>query len=400
MLNKLSIRYLDLRGKRVLMRVDFNVPLDSQGNISDDTRIRAALPTIQYAINQGAKVILLSHLGRPKKRAKEYSLAPCAQRLSELLHQNVLFAPDCIGKEVEELVSGMKPKDVLLLENLRFHEGEEAPDRDPSFAKKLAAFGDVYVNDAFGAAHRQHSSIVQLPSLFPTKSAAGFLLEKEIEFLGEALLHPKRPFYAIIGGVKVSTKIGVLHALFKKVDALFIGGAMAYTFMKAQGIATGDSVVEDSMLEEAKKILSSCKKKNIALYLPLDTLAAKSFDNDAETKVFDAAKGIPHHYQGVDIGPKTIKAWSQDIHDAKTILWNGPVGVFEMPNFAKGTFAIAKEIASLQTAVTIVGGGDSVAAVHQAHVDGKMSHISTGGGASLEYIEQGSLPGIEALTSI
>ena len=400
MLHKLSIRNLDLKGKRALIRVDFNVPMDDQGKITDDTRIQAAVPTIQYAIDQGAKVILLSHLGRPKKKSNEFSLAPCAKRLSELLKQPVQFAPDCIGPEVEALVSTMKPKDVLLLENLRFHEGEEKPEVDPTFVKKLACLGDVYINDAFGAAHRAHTSIVELPSFFPNKAAAGFLLEKEITFLGDSLIHPKRPFYAIIGGVKVSTKIGVLDALLKKADALFIGGAMAFTFMKAQGIAVGDSVVEDSMQEAAKKVLSTCKKKNIPLHLPLDTLAAKGFDNDAETKIFDATKGVPHGYQGVDIGPKTIKAWTQELQRAKTILWNGPVGVFEMSNFAKGTFSIAKAIANLKDTVTIVGGGDSTAAVNQANVGGHITHISTGGGASLEYIEHGTLPGIEALTSI
>ncbi len=382
---------LDVANKKVLVRVDFNVPLDKEGHITDDTRIIASLPTIEYLSSKGAKVILLSHLGRPKGKSKEFSLAPCAKALSELLKKPVALAPDCIGDEVDRLIDTMKPGDVLLLENVRFYPAEEKPELDPSFAQKLAHNKDIYINDAFGTAHRAHSSTATVAKYFPGKKAAGFLLEKEITFLGEALANPKKPFFAIIGGAKISTKIGVLKALVNKVDALFIGGAMAYTFMKAKGISIGDSLVEDDMIDTAKEILSS----KIAIYLPVDTVAATAFDNSAPFKTFE--NGIPQGYQGMDIGEKTIKEWSKALQEAKTVLWNGPVGVFEMPNFAKGTNALAHSLASLKDATTIVGGGDTVSAIQQEGLAGSFTHLSTGGGASLEFLEFGTLPGIEAL---
>lgn len=388
-----TVKDLDVTNARVLVRVDFNVPLNEDGSISDDTRIIASLPTIKYIIQNKGKVILASHLGRPKGKTPKYTLAPCAKRLSELLGQPVAMAPDCIGPDVEKQVQVMKPGEVLLLENLRFYPAEENPESDPTFAKKLAQLADFYVNDAFGTAHRAHSSTATVAKYFPGKCAAGFLLEKEIDFLGNALASPKRPFFAIIGGAKVSTKIGVLKALSKKVDVLMLGGGMAYTFLKAQGISIGNSIVEDSMLETAKEILAS----NAKIYLPQDIVAATAYDNNAPFKTFDTKEGIPAGYQGMDMGEKTIAAWIGALQTAKTVLWNGPVGVFEMPHFAKGTNAIAKALSELQGAITIVGGGDSVAAVQQANLADKFTHVSTGGGASLEYVEFGTLPGIEAL---
>ncbi len=389
--------HIDLRGKRVLIRVDFNVPLTKSGEISDDSRIVAALPTINFALEQGAKVILASHLGRPKGKSIECSLAPCAKRLSTLLGKEVKMAPDCIGKQVEALVMNMKPKDVVLLENVRFYPAEEKPELDPSFASQLAQLADVYVNDAFGCAHRAHSSIVPIAQFFPGRKAAGFLIEKEIAFLGHALQEPKRPFHAIIGGAKVSTKIKVLTSLIEKVDVLMLGGNMSYTFLYAQGNSVGDSQVEHEMLDIARQVLDTCKRKNIQLLLPQDVVAATHFANDAPAKTFDVPPGIDKGYQGMDIGPKTIRAWSELLTTAKTILWNGPVGVFEFANFANGTKSLAKRLGELQDAVTIIGGGDSVAAVQQAGVSSRISHLSTGGGASLEFLEQGTLPGIEAL---
>ncbi len=389
----LTVKDLPLSNKRVLVRVDFNVPLDSSGKITDDTRILAALPTIKYLIQHKSKVILVSHLGRPKGKTPELSLAPCAKRLSEHLKQPVTMAPDCIGKDVEVLIEKMSPGDVLLLENVRFYPAEEKPGMDPTFAANLANLADLYVNDAFGTAHRAHSSTVSIAKYFPGKAAAGFLLEKELTFLGTALTSPKHPFIAIIGGAKISTKIGVLKALSKKVDKLLIGGGMAYTFLKAKGIAIGTSIVEDSMLDVAKELLESDAK----IYLPQDIVAANAFDNNASHKTFSTQEGIPDTYQGMDIGEKTVQQWISLLQDAQTILWNGPVGVFEMPNFAKGTFALAKAIADRKNATTIVGGGDSVAAVQKAGLTEQFTHVSTGGGASLEYVEFGTLPGIEAL---
>ncbi len=398
MKQKLSLKDLDLFGKKVLMRVDFNVPLDKNGNITDDMRIRASLPSINYVLDHGGAAILMSHLGRPKeKRTPEFSLAPCAKRLSELLGKEVIMASDCIGPEVEQLAKILKPGQVLMLENLRFHRGEEHPEDDPSFAKKLAGLGDLYVNDAFGTAHRAHASTAEIAKYFPHQAAAGFLLEKEIQFLGDTLLQPKRPFYAIIGGAKISTKLGVLKTLMKKADALLIGGGMAYTFFKAQGFEIGDSIHEDDLLKQAQEILEESRRSHFNLLLPEDTVAADKLAKDAQVQVVDATTGIPTGFQGVDIGPKTIKRYTHLLQDAATVLWNGPLGVFEIEPFAKGTIAIAEVLAGL-SATTIVGGGDSIAAVESAGVAGRITHLSTGGGAALEYIEYGTLPGIEALS--
>ena len=399
MVDKLSLRDLDLRGKKVLMRVDFNVPLDKNGNITDDTRIVSSIPSIKYVLDHGGSVILMSHLGRPKeKRSPEFSLAPCAKRLSKYLGIDVLMAKDCIGPEVKQQAQALQPGQVMLLENLRFHGAEEHPEEDPSFAKQLAELGDVYVNDAFGTAHRAHSSTATVAQYFPDEAAAGFLMEKEIKFLGSALLNPVRPFHAIIGGAKISSKIGVLQSLIKKVDALYIGGGMAYTFMKAQGIPIGNSIHEDEFLQAARDIVEACKKTNVKLLLPQDIVVADKIENDAKSQIVSEDKGIPNGFEGVDIGPKTIATFTAELAKAKTIFWNGPLGVFELTNFAKGTNAIAQVLATL-SATTIIGGGDSIAAINKLGLADKMTHMSTGGGASLEYLEFGTLPGIEALTN-
>jgi phosphoglycerate kinase len=315
------------------------------------------------------------------------------------LHKPVKMASDCIGDEVEALINSMQPGDVILLENVRFYPAEEKPSLDPSFAKKLAALADVYINDAFGTAHRAHSSTATVAQFFPGKAAAGFLLEKEIAFLGSLLKQPKKPFYAIIGGAKVSTKIGVLKALIKHIDVLMLGGCMSYTFLKAQGIPMGASPVEDEMLQTAIEIIEECKKARVQLLLPKDIVAATAFESDAPAKIFTIPPGISEGYQGMDIGPETLKEWSSMLVKAKTILWNGPVGVFEFEKFSKGTFELAKILAELKQATTVVGGGDSVAAIQKIRLAGSITHISTGGGASLEYLEFGTLPGIQALTS-
>lgn len=391
-----SILDLDVKNKTVFVRVDFNVPLDSTGAITDDTRIVSSLETIKYLLKKEAKVILASHLGRPKEKSSKLSLAPCAKRLSQLLQIPVVMAPDCIGQEVQAICKNMQPGQCVLLENLRFYAAEEAPESDPQFAKQLAALADVYVNDAFGSAHREHSSTATMAQYF-TQKAAGFLLLKEIEFLGNALKDPIRPFFAIIGGAKISTKLGILAALVKKVDVLMLGGAMSYTFLKAQGIPIGNSLVENEMIEQAKQIIALCKEHNVELFLPRDIVGATHFDNDAEYQVFDMPGGIADGFEGMDIGPKTLLDWSGQIKRAKTILWNGPVGAFELKNFSKGTFNLARAIGSLPDTITVIGGGDSVAAVQEAKIADRITHISTGGGASLEYVEQGTLPGIEAL---
>jgi phosphoglycerate kinase len=394
-----SLRALPVAGKKVLMRVDFNVPLDKQGNIVDDTRIVAALPSIQYILDKGGAVVLMSHLGRPKgKVVPQCSLVPCAERLSALLGKPVEMAPECTGEAIEQKVKQLKPGQVLLLENLRFHIGEEDPEADPAFVRELAKLGDFYVNDAFGTAHRAHSSTAVIARYFPGKAAAGFLLEKEMQFIGEHLRDPVHPFYAIIGGAKISTKIGVLKVLLRKVEALLIGGGMAYTFMKAKGIAIGESIYEEALLEEARAILQEGRLRGIPILLPQDIVVVKELKNESMSQTIEAQKGIPDGFQGVDIGPKTIQSFIQTLQNAKTVFWNGPMGVFEIPQFATGTNAIATALAAL-SATTIVGGGESVAAVEAAGVAKKMSHISTGGGATLEYIEFGTLPGIEALRS-
>lgn len=394
-MSKLSLRECLIKGKKVLIRVDFNVPLDKEGRITDDSRIVASLPSIKYVLDQGGSAILMSHLGRPKNGpTPELSLKPCADALSSLLHREVLFAPDCVGPEVERLARSLKPGQVLLLENLRFYAAEEAPEKNPLFAEQLAGLGDLYVNDAFGTAHRVHSSTAAITQFFPEKSAAGFLLEKEIQFLGGALMNPQRPFHAIIGGSKISSKIGVLKALIKSVDVLLIGGGMAYTFFKATGISIGDSICEDAYLQEAVEVMDAAKAANVLLLLPSDNVVVSK---TGVVQTVETKEGIPAGFKGADIGPKTIADFLKTLKQAKTILWNGPLGIFEDPRFASGTEAVAQALPSID-AITIVGGGDSIAAIHKAGVADKITHLSTGGGASLEYIEQGTLPGIEALT--
>ncbi len=388
-MGKITLKDLSLKGKRVLMRVDFNVPI-AKGIISDDSRIRAALPSIEYILNQGASLILMSHLGRPKPKPEaEFSLAPCAQRLSELLQKPVQTAKDCVGPEVEKMAAHLLPGQILLLENLRFHLGEETPEKDPQFAADLAKLGDVYVNDAFGTAHRAHASTAIITRYFPGRAAMGLLMEKEIQELSPLLSNPKRPFYAIMGGAKISSKIGVIKNLLKKVDALFIGGGMVYTFLKAQGIEIGDSIYEDPT-----SIRDLPQEK---LHFPVDLVIADQFSNEAQTQIISTKEGIPAGWQGVDIGPRTIANWSKELQKGATVFWNGPLGVFEMPHFAKGTQAIAEQLAHSK-AITIVGGGDSIAAIEQMGLQQKFTHLSTGGGASLEFLEYGHLPGIDALS--
>ncbi|MBS0621251.1 MAG: phosphoglycerate kinase [Verrucomicrobia bacterium] len=395
---KLRLQDLGVRGKKVLLRVDFNVPFDASGAISDDTRIRAALPTIRFILDQGGSVILMSHLGRPEgKRSPKFSLAPCAKALAALLNKPVQMASDCIGPDVEKEAEALKSGEVLLLENLRFHAAEEKPSLDPTFAKQLAQLGDLYVNDAFGTAHRAHASTAEIAAYFPKKAAAGLLLQKEIEFLGTLLTDPKRPFYAVIGGAKISTKIGVLSSLLKKVDGIFIGGGMAYPFFKAQGISIGDSPCEEDQVSVAAAFLKEAKEKQVPLWLPIDVVTADAFSQEAHVRTVSVQEGIAEKWQGMDMGPLTCEAWSKELQKAATVFWNGPVGVFEMPPFAKGTEAIAKCLATL-SAITVVGGGDSLAAISKLHLEEHFTHLSTGGGAALEYIEYGHLPGIDALS--
>jgi phosphoglycerate kinase len=457
MMNRLKLQDLALKGKKALVRVDFNVPQDKSGKITDDTRIREALPTIQYVLNEGGSVILMSHLGRPKgKNDPTFSLRPIAKRLEELLGKPVRFANDCNGPEAERNASDLREGEVLLLENLRFHEAEEKPEKDPSFAKKLASLGDLYVNDAFGTAHRKHSSTFTIAQYFPNRSAAGFLIQKEIDFLSRLIVNPERPFYAIIGGAKVSTKMGVLKSLLRRIDGIFIGGGMAYTFFKAQGISIGNSIFEEASLEEAKEFLKACipnvfqklefqhsrrpkfepgeaeieadpvkqrvdadgfkgkdagtadnqflkhipyNSKKVKLFLPVDLIIADAFQEDATAKTISTEGGIPEGWQGVDIGPKTLKTWKHALSEAATVFWNGPLGVFEFPRFAKGTEEIAKTVAHLE-ATTVVGGGDSVSAINALTLSKNFSHVSTGGGASLEFLEFGELPGINVLSIV
>jgi phosphoglycerate kinase len=387
-MNKKTVRDVDVRDKRVLMRVDFNVPL-AEGKVTDDTRIRAALPTIRYLIDHGAKIILMSHLGRPKGQVKEeLRMAPVAARLGELLGRPVLTANDCIGPQVQALARDLNPGQVLLLENTRFQPGETK--NDPDLAHELASLADVYVNDAFGTAHRAHASTEGVTHYLP--AVAGLLMEKEIEFLGKALESPERPFAAILGGAKISDKIGVIENLLGKVDVLLIGGGMANTFFKAQGYDVGESLVEDESLDTAREMLSRAGGK---LVLPVDAVVADAFSADAQSKVVEA-DAVPAGWRILDIGPKTVALFKDKLAGAKTVVWNGPMGVFEFPKFAVGTVEVAKAVAALG-AMTIIGGGDSVAAVEQAGLADRMSHISTGGGASLEFLEGKTLPGIAAL---
>jgi phosphoglycerate kinase len=401
---KLSIQDLHLQGQRVFMRVDFNVPLSPDGHVTDDTRIRETLPTIEYALHKGSRLILASHLGRPKgKPNPKMSLKPAAEKLRMLLDErmgrsvNVGFAPDCVGVAAEEMAGKLGSGHTLLLENLRFHAQEEA--NDEKFSRELASLADVYVNDAFGSAHRAHASTVGITK-FLSKSAAGLLMQKELEYLGKAVSNPEKPFVAIIGGAKVSDKIDVIRNLLSKVDALLIGGAMAYTFLKAQGKQVGKSLVEEDKIALAKELLSEAQAKKVRFHLPLDHVIANQIDASAQTKIVATDSGIPDGQMGLDIGPDTIAAFGKEISKAKTIVWNGPMGVFEVAPFAKGTMKIAEIIAANEEATSIVGGGDSVAAVHQSGVSGKISHISTGGGASLEFLEGKNLPGVEALTDV
>ncbi|MGY4591954.1 phosphoglycerate kinase [Thermostichus sp. MS-CIW-40] len=396
----------DLNGKRVLVRADFNVPLDAQGNITDDTRIRAALPTVQALIQAGAKVILASHLGRPVKKDKETgavkiaregnSLAPVATRLSQLLGQPVAFAPDCIGPEAEAVVNRLENGQVALLENVRFYPEEE--DNDPEFARKLASLADLFVNDAFGSAHRAHASTAGVTA-YLQPAVAGYLVERELQFLSGAIEDPRRPLAAIIGGSKVSSKIGVIERLLEKVDKLLLGGGMIFTFYQAQGIQTGKSLVETDKLDLARSLMEKAKERGVELLLPVDVVVADRFDKDAQAQTV-SIHAIPEDWMGLDIGPESIKAFQAALQGCQTVVWNGPMGVFEFDRFAVGTEAIARTLADLTQAgaTTIIGGGDSVAAVEKVGLADKMTHISTGGGASLELLEGKVLPGIAALT--
>jgi phosphoglycerate kinase len=396
-MNKLTINDIDLKNKKVLVRVDFNVPLDDNLNITDDIRITSSLPTIKKIISDGGMAILMSHLGRPKgKPNPKYSLKPVAVRLSQLLGKEVKLAPDCIGDQVKTMVAAMKPGDVILLENLRFHEEEEK--NNPEFAKQLAELGDVYVNDAFGSAHRAHASTEGLTK-FISVSVAGYLMQKELDYLGGAIDNPKRPYLAILGGAKISGKIDVIMNLFSKVDSMIIGGGMAYTFYKAEGKEIGTSLLEPEKIDVAKQVLEKAKTSKMKLIFPVDVVVAKEFNNDSPSEVVSINK-MPSDKMGLDIGPESIKLFREEILKSKTIVWNGPMGVFEMDNFAKGTYAVAQALveATGKGAITVIGGGDSAAAIAKAGLADKVSHVSTGGGASLEFLEGKILPGVAALT--
>jgi len=395
-MKKLSIDNVELKGKRVLVRVDFNVPLDENQKITDDIRITSALPTIKKIINDGGKCILMSHLGRPKGGPNpKYSLKPVAVRLGELLESEVKFAPDCIGEQVKAIVNKMKDGEVLLLENLRFHPEEEK--NVPEFAQQLAELGDVYINDAFGSAHRAHASTEGVTKYIKV-CAAGYLMQKELEYLGNAVSNPVRPFTAILGGSKISGKIDVIENLLPKVDYLLIGGGMAYTFYKAMGYEIGSSLLEEEKIELAKQMLEKFKSSKARVLLPVDNVVASEFKNESPSMVVDSDK-IPADKMGLDIGPKTIEEFKKVILESKTIVWNGPMGVFEFDNFAIGTNEIAKALAEAteKGAITVIGGGDSAAAISKAGLDDKVTHVSTGGGASLEFLEGKVLPGVAAL---
>ena len=391
-MNKKTVKDIDLKGKKVLARCDFNVPMDEEKNITDNTRIVAALPTIKYLLEENCAVILCSHLGRPKGEfKKEFSLKPVAKELSRLLDKEVIMAEDVVGEDAMSKAKELKQGQILLLENVRFHR--EETDNDEEFSKKLASMAEIYVNDAFGTAHRAHASTEGVTKFLP--AVAGFLIEKELKFLGNAVSNPVRPFVAILGGAKVSDKIGVIDSLLEKVDTLMIGGGMAYTFFKAQGYGVGNSLCELDKLDLAKSLMEKAKEKNVKLMLPVDTVVGKEFKEDTESKTV-AWTEIPDGWEGFDIGEKTIEMFKEELKTAKTVVWNGPLGLFEFKQFAKGTNEIAKVLASLD-ATTIIGGGDSAAAVKKAGLQDKMTHISTGGGASLEFLEGKKLPGIECL---
>ena len=391
-MSKKTIRDIDLKGKKVLVRCDFNVPMDEEKNITDTTRIIAAIPTIKYLLENNCAIILSSHLGRPKGEFKpEFSLKPVAKELSKILGMEVIMAEDVIGEDAKSKAAKLQPGQIMLLENVRFHR--EETDNDEGFAKELASMAEIYVNDAFGAAHRAHSSTAGVAKFLPAVS--GFLIEKELKFLGEALNNPQRPFVAILGGAKVSDKIGVIDSLLEKVDTLMIGGGMAYTFFKAQGYEVGNSICELDKLDLAKEAMEKAKAKGVKLLLPVDTKVGKEFKPDTESKTVPWTE-IPEGWEGFDIGEETIKMFSEEIKNAKTVIWNGPLGLFEFPQFSVGTNSIARVLASID-ATTIIGGGDSAAAVKKAGLEDKMTHISTGGGASLEFLEGKKLPGIECL---
>ncbi len=397
-MNKLSINEVNFSGKKTLVRVDFNVPLDENLNITDDIRITSSLPTINKIIADGGKVILMSHLGRPKGEPNaKYSLKPAAVRLSELLGKEVKLAPDCVGAEVKAMVDAMQNGDVILLENLRFHKEEEK--NVPEFAKEIADLGEVYVNDAFGSAHRAHASTEGVTK-YISVCAAGFLMQKELDYLGKAIADPKRPFIAILGGSKISGKIDVINNLIDKVDTLIIGGGMAYTFFKAQGKEIGTSILEAEKIELAKELLEKLGNSKVKFMLPVDVLVGDEFKNETPQMAV-SVDAIPADKMGMDVGPETIKLFSEEIVNAKTIVWNGPLGVFEFDNFARGTNAVAQALveATAKGAITIIGGGDSAAAISKAGLDDKVSHVSTGGGASLEFLEGKVLPGVDALTN-
>ena len=392
-MNKKTIRDIDLKGKKVFVRCDFNVPLDENGNITDNRRIVAALPTIKYLLDQNCKIILASHLGRPQGEVNpKFSLKPVATELSKLLGKEVKLAEDVVGPSAKELTSNLKEGEILLLENVRFDAREEK--NDESLSKEFATMAEVFVNDAFGTAHRAHSSTAGVAEFLPAVS--GFLIEKELEFLGSALENPQRPFVAILGGAKVSDKLGVIEALLEKVDKLIIGGGMAYTFFKSIGYSVGKSICELDKLDLAQGLINKAKERNVKLVLPIDNVIAKEIAPDAENKVIDS-DNIPEDWEGLDIGPKTVELFKEELKDAKTIVWNGPVGFSEYEIFANGTRSIAQALAEKEDAVTIIGGGDSAAAIEKMGLSDKMTHISTGGGASLEFLEGKKLPGIECL---
>ena len=391
-MSKKTVKDIELKGKKVLVRCDFNVPMDEQRNITDNTRIVAALPTIKYLLENNCAIILCSHLGRPKGEFKpEFSLQPVAKELSRLLDKEIIMAKDVIGEDATSKADNLKQGEILLLENVRFHR--EETDNDAEFSKKLANMAEVYVNDAFGAAHRAHASTAGIAAYLPAVS--GFLIEKELKFLGNAISNPERPLVAILGGAKVSDKIGVIDSLLEKVDTLMIGGGMAYTFFKAQGYGVGDSICELDKLDLATELMAKAKEKGVKFMLPVDTKIGKEFKPDTESKIVPWTE-IPDGWEGFDIGPKTIEMFSEELKNAKTVVWNGPVGLFEFDQFAIGTSSIAKVLSEID-ATTIIGGGDSAAAVKKAGLEDKMTHISTGGGASLEFLEGKKLPGIECL---
>ena len=388
-MKKKTVRDIDVKGKRVLVRVDFNVPLKGD-KVTDDTRIRAALPTIQYLLEKGSAVILMSHLGRPKEGPDpKYSMKPTAIRLAELLGKPVAFSDDCVGPKAEAAASALKPGDVLVLENTRFYKGETK--NDPKLAEQMAKLAEIYVNDAFGSAHRAHASTEGVTRFLP--AVAGFLMEKELDYLGGVMENPRRPFLAILGGAKVSDKIGVISSLLDKADTLLIGGGMANTFLKAKGLVVGDSLVEDEVLRTAKELMV---KADSRMLLPVDVVIAQAMEADSATQTVAVAR-VPAGWRILDVGPETVKKFKEALLSAKTVVWNGPMGVFEMPPFAAGTKAVAAALADLKGATTVVGGGDSVAAVTQAGLAERISHISTGGGASLEFLEGKPLPGVVAL---